>query len=312
MRHTLTTQTGRKGYARHNDRTYEGADQVKARLNDYRQIYDGMTFEENERKYYEEMFSEHIRLQNEACRKNRHLERMTDLDKLYTSPATRPDEVILEIGNKESHASEKELRAVWNDYYKWHSHRFPDIAVLDSALHLDEATPHIHIRQTYVVWDERGIPHPKQDKCLKAAGLSLPNPDKPRGRYNNLKMTYTALCREKLMEICKAHGIEVIKAPERAEREKGLSKEEFLDKKIAEAVATKALFEKLLEPENFYREYVAKHDTIQDYLRDEKYRALPGGFERNRGVWQDHLRRQAERLLQAEVQEMKRHHSRAR
>ena len=37
--------------------------------------------------------------------------------------------------------------------------------------------------------------------------MQLPNPDKPKGRTNNRKMTYDATCRQMFLNICKNHGL---------------------------------------------------------------------------------------------------------
>ena len=52
-----------------------------------------------------------------------------------------------------------------------------------------------------------------QDKALEELGIGLPDPDKPKSRYNNRKMTFDAICRELFLNICKKHGLEMEMEP---------------------------------------------------------------------------------------------------
>ena len=52
-----------------------------------------------------------------------------------------------------------------------------------------------------------------QDKALEELGIELPDPDKPKGRYNNRKMTFDATCRELFLSICQKHGLEMEMEP---------------------------------------------------------------------------------------------------
>ena len=304
MGYTLTTQTGRRGLAKHNDRTYEGADLEKAKINIYDQIYPDMTFEENERKAYEDLYSVHVWKQNEKHIASRHTERCTSIDKLYTSKMTQPDEMILELGNKNNHPEYENLKSIYDEYKAWHEEIFPGIVILDSALHLDEATPHIHIRQTYTYWDDHGICHPNQTRCLAAHGLTLPDPDKPRSQSNNLKMTYSAMCRNKIKEICLTHGIEIIKADPR--ENKDLSKEEYLDAQIHKVEVEKAALEKdkaaldeLLHPERFIKRYVLEHDNDREF-----HASRYGAYPQLRDRFKEDLTKKAKLLVEEKAPEI--------
>jgi hypothetical protein len=276
---TLTTQTNRnRGLAKHNDRTYKdeiGVEHSEKEKNNCYEKKDPLlsAFEENERKIYEDLFKLHVIEHNEGIKASRHYKRgYTDLNKIYTSPKTRPDEIILEIGNKDNHPNSEVLKSVYDEFKKWHDDRFPYIIRLDSALHLDETTPHIHIRQVYVYCDDKGVLHPNQHKCLEAHGLTLPDPDKPRSQKNNLKMAYSKEIRDKLKEICLSHNIEIIKAEERPDYLKDLSKDEYLDYLIKQNEKTKlelkqkeASLNELLHPEKFIERYVLEHNNDKEF-----------------------------------------------
>ena len=64
------------------------------------------------------------------------------------------------------------------------------------AYHFDEATPHAHLRRVWKYTDRRGYVRIGQDKALRRAGVELPYPGKPEGRYNNSKVMFDAMARE--------------------------------------------------------------------------------------------------------------------
>ncbi len=47
---------------------------------------------------------------------------------------------------------------------------------------------------------------PQQEKALEELGIPLPNPDKPKGRHNNRKQTFDAVCRTILFDITSGMG----------------------------------------------------------------------------------------------------------
>ena len=226
-----------KSAARHNDRDFDTTkashiDSTRTGRNEYYNCYEGMTFKQGERQFYNDNFGAMINDINERAQKAYHPERMTNADKLLASKKTMPEEVIFQIGNKDSKSlvdSEK-LMDVFDDFNAWHQDKFGDhIKVLNAALHVDEETPHIHVRRVWTYQHENGYQAIGQHKALKQMGYELPNPDAPRGKNNNLKQVYTAECREKWLDLCEVHGLKVEREPEnRAPNEQNLQKNEFI------------------------------------------------------------------------------------
>lgn len=230
-----TNHSGRKGSASHNDRTFDvdkaqHIDQKRMGLNEYGCIYEGMTFEDAEREYYGKRFAGHIEAVNARAKKSRHHERMTDADKLYESQKTKPEEVIFQIGDKDSSVSGEELLKVYEEYREWHNERFGDhVTILDWTLHVDERTPHIHERRVWEYDHKDGYRAIGQHEALKALGYTLPNEKAERGRQNNLKVPYTQECREKWLDICYEHGYEVERTPkEVAPNKQNMDKRDFI------------------------------------------------------------------------------------
>jgi len=142
-------------------------------------------------------------------------------------PKKAPEEVIYYIGNsKDGTVNAETLWNIYREQAKWHKETFPNIQILDTALHVDEAgAPHIHERLAWFATDKNGNMEPNQGKALEEMGIERPNPAEPKSRYNNSKITYTNMVREHFQSLCKAKGLEIISEPKEASKQ-GLSLED--------------------------------------------------------------------------------------
>lgn len=225
---------------KHNDRDgikETHIDENKTPQNRYWNLYNGaysgrtkkehLSFREAEVKAYQELFGESIKEINEKAIKSRHKDRLTSAEKMLKNERTMPQETIWQIGSTRNQViSISEAWIIWNEFVSWHKKNFPNICILDYALHCDEAYPHIHMRQCYFYHDKYGIKKEGQEKALEEMKIQLPNPQSPRSRYNNRKMTYTKMCTEKLREIAKEHGFIIAETP--LKQKHNLSKEEAI------------------------------------------------------------------------------------
>lgn len=222
--HNGRAKNGRGYGTKHNDRNFDTdkADNIDAeRIKDnvYLNCYgdNSLTFEEAELKFYNEKFGKMLEKINENYIKNRHPERVKTMDEWKRVRQNAPEESILQIGKTEEHVSRQELIACYNDYNKWlqewnkqHGNPF---TTLNTALHCDEAVDHIQSRRVWHYLDENNELRIGQEKALKAAGVELPDPEKPESRRNNRKVTFDKMCRERWLDICHEHGIEVEREP---------------------------------------------------------------------------------------------------
>ena len=167
----LTRHNGRSGKhgtynPRHNDRRFdvensEHIDAQRAKKNVYWDCYRGFTtpelrenpeqtdfsFEEIERMYYYEHYSDHVDAQNARNEKTRHTERNRTVEDLLKNNKTCPEESIYQIGTMEESVPPGTLALIVSEFYEEFERRFGShIHILDWALHLDEGTPHIHER----------------------------------------------------------------------------------------------------------------------------------------------------------------------
>lgn len=205
--------------ARHNDRDFDttNADHIdSSRTSQNRTAHIGsspsMTFEEAEIEFYKKTFGESLERQNERHRKSRHTERIKTIENIYRSPLTCPEECILQVGDMLNHIDGQTLWAITREYGKWHQQTFPLCSILDVAMHMDESTPHVHIRRVWCAKSRDGW-IVSQTQSLSQMGIDRPDMTRPRGRYNNAKQTYTQMCREQFIAICQANGIQIEREP---------------------------------------------------------------------------------------------------
>ena len=234
----LTRHNGRSGKhgtynPRHNDRRFdvensEHIDAERARQNVYWDCYRGFTthefrenpeqpdfsFEEIERMYYYEHYGGHVEAQNARNEKTRHTERNRTVEDLLKNNKTCPEESIYQIGTMGESVPPDTLFSIVNEFYEEFERRFGShIHILDWALHLDEGTPHIHERHVFDCENRYGELCPQQEKALEELGIPLPNPEKPKGRNNNRKQTFDAVCRTILFDIARRHGLHLDQEP---------------------------------------------------------------------------------------------------
>ncbi len=133
-----------KGSVNHNSRKFkaENVDGSRTHLNiDY--------CNENIKTVYHKMFDEALKRYNDKqTRADRKIENY--YEKIRNSKQEKPFyELILQIGDKENMSTESEngvlAREILDEYYRGFQERNPQLKVFSAHLHMDEATPHLHI-----------------------------------------------------------------------------------------------------------------------------------------------------------------------
>ncbi len=143
MQRTISAMVG-KGSVNHNSRKFkaENVDGNRTHLNiDY--------CNENIKKVYHELFDDALKKYNDKqTRADRKIEDY--YEKIRNSKQEKPfHELILQIGDKENMSAESEngvfARQILDEYYRGFQERNPQLKVFSAHLHMDEATPHLHI-----------------------------------------------------------------------------------------------------------------------------------------------------------------------
>lgn len=157
---------------------------------------------EAEKLVYEEFFKEELELQNEKYRKKGNHKYIRTMDEWMKAERHRPVENILQIGNMDCFIQLADLWECYVEFTRWRKQKYGNNIILISAvMHVDESTPHIHERYVWYWTDEDGIRHTGMKKSMEQAGIDLPEPDKPEGRFNYRKKTFDAECRAKWQDI---------------------------------------------------------------------------------------------------------------
>ncbi len=156
MQRTISAMVG-KGSVSHNSRKFkaENVDADRSHLNiDY--------CNESIKKVYHELFDEALERYNaKQTRADRKIENY--YEKIRSSKQEKPfHELILQIGDKENMSAESEngqlAKQILDEYYHGFQERNPQLRVFSAHLHLDEATPHLHIDFVpYTTGSKRGL-----------------------------------------------------------------------------------------------------------------------------------------------------------
>ena len=226
----VSQHSGREGSGRHNDRSFlagrsadwvrEHADHIDPTRTEENQVYtwDGQTdIERSERSWYDRTYGQAQEQTNARYRAEGHPDRCKTTDDLYDGKLTRPEEMILQVGSKDVRADDQAFIESLNDYLErldeWNRVHGGHMHILSMALHMDETTPHVHIRRVWDYQDRDGLTRLGQNRALEQAGVELPDPSKPTGRYNNRKMAFDREARAMWQEACRSHGLEIETEP---------------------------------------------------------------------------------------------------
>lgn len=238
------TRQGQAYSPRHNDRKFdldkaEHIEQERTKENIYWHYLQNenpdMDFSTAEKTFYKDHFEEALKIRNSSYIQHGNKKQVKTLEEYMQEHC--PEETIWMIGNAEEMIPAKILHNVWKEQKAWMETTFPQVTVLDWALHVDEqGAPHIHERHVFIGHDKKGLEVVGQNKALAEMGISAPNPQKPTGRHNNAKMTYTAICRQHFQELCKLHGLDIEVQP-RERSEMGLTQAEYKTRQEEKAAA---------------------------------------------------------------------------
>ena len=156
MKRTISAMVG-KGSVNHNSRKFlaENVDGSRTHLNiDY--------CNENIKAVYHELFDEALKRYND--RQTRADRKIEDYyEKIRSSKQEKPfHELILQIGNKDDMSADSDegqlAAAVLDEYMRGFQERNPQLRVFSAHLHMDEATPHLHIDFVpFTIGSKRGL-----------------------------------------------------------------------------------------------------------------------------------------------------------
>lgn len=228
MKRTISFMTG-KGSVNHNSRKFhaKNTDSERSCLNvEY--------CNENVKDVYHELFDEALAWYNE--KQTRSDRRIDDYyEKIRSGKQEKPfHEIILQIGDKDNMGAKTEngqlAVKVLDKYMRDFQRRNPTLRVFNAYLHMDEATPHLHIDFVpYTTGSKRGLDtRVSLKQALSALGF------KGGTRRETELNQWVAYEKEQLAAVMLEHGIEWEK---KGTHEKHLSVLDFEKKERAKEVA---------------------------------------------------------------------------
>ena len=143
MKRTISAMVGH-GSVNHNSRKFhaKNTDPERSHLN--------VTYcQKNIKAVYHELFDEALERYNaKQTRADRRIENY--YEKIRSGKQEKPfHEIILQVGNKDDMSADSDegrlAAAVLDEYMKAFQERNPNLRVFSAHLHMDEATPHLHI-----------------------------------------------------------------------------------------------------------------------------------------------------------------------
>lgn len=271
----VTMQCGRQGSAVHNMHRHIDRDNRDVKIISY--VGRGADLRDIELQYYRETFGAALDARNARYRAQRHPERCRTVEQVYTAKKTRPEEVILQVGNMTDTIDRKTFDAVVSEflsqYNAWNDRMGRPARTLDISMHYDEATPHAHWRRVWQYRDAQGNMQVGQAQALRSAGIKAPSPG-AENRYNNPKMTYDAQVRRLWQSACRAHGLDIVTEPLPSHRHK--STEDYIDSCIQGKMEQVTALDTQIAMQS---QQVARAELDLRDLRDTATRARREAFE---------------------------------
>ena len=235
MKRTISAMVG-QGSVNHNSRAFnaKNTDRSRSHLN--------ITYcHENIKTVFHELFDEALKRYNDKqTRADRKIEDY--YEKIRSSKQEKPfHEIILQVGNKDDMSAESEdgqlAAAGLDEYMRGFQERNPQLRVFSAHLHMDEATPHLHIDFVpFTTGSKRGLDtRVSLKQALAAQGF------KGGTRGDTEWSQWVRSEKEQLAAVMERHGIEW---EDKGTHDKHLSvldfKKEQRVKEIAELEAVKA------------------------------------------------------------------------
>ena len=242
MKRTISAMVGH-GSVSHNSRKFhaKNTDPERSHLN--------VTYcQENIKAVYHELFDEALERYNaKQTRADRKIENY--YEKIRSGKQEKPfHEIILQVGNKDDMSADSDegrlAAAVLDEYMKAFQERNPNLRVFSAHLHMDEATPHLHIDFVpFTTGSKRGLDtRVSLKQALAAQGF------KGGTRGDTEWSQWVRSEKEQLSAVMERHGIEW---EDKGTHDKHLSvldyKKEQRAKEIAALETVKAENESLVE-----------------------------------------------------------------
>lgn len=128
------------GDIRHNNRLFRPSNV------DHSRTPDNITLaREDIQDAYHRLFNDSVTKYNESQKRNdRKIKNY--FDKIYRSKKEKPFyEFIIQVGNQNDQPDQKKCAEILENFHKMMQKDYPNMAIFNSVIHVDESTPHLHL-----------------------------------------------------------------------------------------------------------------------------------------------------------------------
>ena len=257
MNRTISIEVG-KGSVNHNCRKFKAANIDGERT--YRNVE---YCNENIQTVYHELFDEALQKYNDKQRRSdRKISSYYDKIKLSKQEKTF-HEIVVQVGNKDDMSAEGDnaelAKQLLDEYYQGFRERNPYLRVFSAHLHMDEATPHLHIDFVpFTTNSKQGLEtRVSMKQALKKQGFE------GSGRSQTEWAVWVQSEKECLAQIMDRHGIQW---EQKGTHEPHLSVQDFKKQERAKEVV--ALEAEIAEKKAEFKTLIKQVDNLQDGMEE--------------------------------------------
>lgn len=173
---SISFSTGAKGNFNHNRRTNS---KVPENVDPTRTVFNKILIDKDIRQVYKEVFGEALAEYNANQVAKKHPERQKKdyYSSICHDKKTEPfREAVVQIGNKDKQLPRWESNEILQKFLKQFQENNPQLVVVGTYIHNDEATPHMHIDYVPVATYSKGLKtRVSNDKALNQMGYKTWN-----------------------------------------------------------------------------------------------------------------------------------------
>lgn len=169
--------------------------------------YDNQPFEtldSVELKFYNERYGKWLNQKNNNYIKDGHKEKTKTMEEMIKIKNYKPKEILIQIGDKDNNIGDEKFIQVMNNLLDEMKTKYSNFHMIDASIHLDETTPHCHLRGIFDIYNKKYDRYEIfQKRALNEMGFYQPDLTKPETKFNNCKISFDKDLREMIAKIVK-------------------------------------------------------------------------------------------------------------
>lgn len=162
--------------------------------------------------FYRAHFSAALAEKNRRYTEKDRSERVQTVEDVYDAYRTAPEEIIWKLDAKGQEPIDQNLlEETFAEHFDWEKEAFPQALYFSHVFHRNApaAPDYVQARRIWIAHDKEGNEIISERKALREMGIERPDASRKDSRYNNAKMTHTAMCRAHLEELFASRGLAI-------------------------------------------------------------------------------------------------------